>query len=132
NDPDFYHPTRSMRVIARRQILPALRPVYDLVASFPKKDWTVIADPFSYGARIAAEKRGLRLITCVVSPFLLRTSAIPRFPGLAPGRWAPQFVRRGFYAWIARLWDRVLGPELNAFRASLGLGPVRDIFYGWS
>jgi rhamnosyltransferase subunit B len=41
-------------------------------------------------------------------------------------------MRRLFFPYVARLWDRTLGPALNAFRSEVGLAPVRDIFYGWS
>jgi rhamnosyltransferase subunit B len=41
------------------------------------------------------------------------------------------FFRRAFFAAVARLWDRELAPSVNAFRESLGLDPVRNIWYEW-
>jgi rhamnosyltransferase subunit B len=39
--------------------------------------------------------------------------------------------RRAFFGMVARMWDRELGPQLNQYRKTLGLEPVRDIWYGW-
>lgn len=131
--PDFYHPTRGMNVVAERVLLPALRPVFDLAARFGTEGWTIVTDPFCYGARIASETHGCRLITCVVSPFLLRSiERMPVTPGIAPPPWAPAGFKRAFSWFVSRLWDRQLGPELNRFRREMGLPNVSHIFYDWS
>jgi rhamnosyltransferase subunit B len=129
---DFYHPTRSMRVVAERLLIPALRPVYELLSLLDPADWTVIANAHSYGARIAQEKHGFWLTTCVVTPFsLLSLQRMPILPGIACPPWAPMVLRRAFFGVVARLWDRALAPSVNAFRESLGLGTARNIWYQW-
>jgi rhamnosyltransferase subunit B len=129
---DVYHPTRSMRVVAERLLIPALRPVYELLSLLDPADWTVIANAYSYGARIAQEKYGFRLTTCVVTPFsLLSLQRMPILPGIACPPWAPMVLRRAFFGVVARLWDRALAPSVNAFRESLGLDPAKNIWYEW-
>jgi rhamnosyltransferase subunit B len=127
-DRNFYDPIHGISCVAEAAILPAIRPVYELVAALDPSQWTIIGDHFSLGARIACEKTGTPLITAIVSPFLLRSlEQMPVTPGLAR-----EGMRRLFFPYVARLWDRTLGPALNAFRGEVGLAPVRDIFYGWS
>jgi rhamnosyltransferase subunit B len=131
--PDFYHPTLSMRLIARHALLPSIRPVYDVISTLPKDEWRIISDQVSYGARIASEKQGFRLITAVVAPFMLRsTEKMPVTPGFSIPSWAPRFLKRAFFGFVSQLWDRELAREVNHFRQSVGLAPVRDIIYNWS
>jgi rhamnosyltransferase subunit B len=128
DDRRFYHPTEGISRVAEMAILPAIRPVYELVATLDPREWTVIADPFALGARLACEKIRATLITYIVSPFLLRSiEHVPVTPGLEH-----RAMRRVFFPYVTRLWDQALGPTLNAFRNEIGLAPVRDIFYGWS
>ncbi len=130
--PDFYHPTRSMRVIAERLLIPAVRPVYELLSALDPADWMLIANTYSYGARIAQERHGFWLTTCVVSPFsLLSLQRIPILPGIACPRWVPMVFRRAFFGVVSRLWDRALAPSINAFRESLGLDSAKNIWYEW-
>jgi rhamnosyltransferase subunit B len=125
---DFWDPIDGISRVANSAILPAIRPVYELAASLDAADWTIVADNFSFGARVASEKTGVRLITCLVSPFLLRSfERIPATPGLMQ-----QGPQRLLFSLVVRRWDRALGPTLNAFRDEVGLEPVRDIFYGWA
>jgi len=132
NVPDFYHPTRSMQVLAERLLLPAVEPVYKLLARLDAREWVVITTPPCYGARIAQERLGIRLTTCAISPFALRSvDLMPVTPGISCPPWAPIIFRRAFFAFISRLWDRVLGPQINKYRMTLGLRRVKDIWYEW-
>src|SRR4051794_13300375 len=130
---DVYHPVRAVERIAKDLILPSISPVYNLVTSLAQDEWTVVAHFFCYGARLAQERNGTPLTTAVVNPFAIRSAEkMPIFPKLGLLRWAPVVIRRAFLSTSSALWDRQLGPGLNAYRATLGLLPVRDIFYGWS
>ena len=132
DDPDAYHPTRSMRVVTERLIIPSLKPVYDLLSTLNPAEWRIVANCHSYGARLAQEKHGFDLTTCLASPFHLRSiQQLPVTPGFACPSWAPAILRRAFFGMVAGMWDRELGPQVNEYRKTLGLQPVRDIWYGW-
>jgi len=63
-DPNLWHPFRSFSVVARRLILPTLRPVYQIIEKHWEPGRTVVAAPgFAFGARIAQEKLGVPLAT---------------------------------------------------------------------
>jgi len=130
---DYYDPIRSMRLVADQMLIPALKPVYELMSAPRFKHWTFVANGFAYGARIAQEKHRLALTTCIVSPICLRScQAMPVTPGVVLPSWSPLFIRRAYYNLVSRLWDKRIGPGLNAFREPLGLPPVRRIWYDWS
>jgi len=132
NVPDLYHPTRSMHVLAKRLLIPAIEPVYQLLAHLDPSEWAVLATPPCYGARIAQERLGIRLTTCAISPFALRSvNLMPITPGISCPPWAPIIFRRAFFAFVSKLWDRVLGPSINEYRMTLGLGGVKNIWYDW-
>jgi UDP:flavonoid glycosyltransferase YjiC (YdhE family) len=133
DSPDFYHATRGMRAVAETMLIPAIKPVYDLVSALDPGKWAVLADTFCYGARIARERAGEPLTTGVVSPFGLRSLlSQPVTPGLTLPSWTPRLIRRGVVKIAEHLWDRLLCAPLNAFRKDLGMPPVRDVWYGWS
>jgi len=133
-DPDLWHPFRSFRVVARRLILPALRPVYDIIASRRVPGRTVVAgSALAFGARIAQEKLGVPLATVHLQPIMLRSVERPvcfGFPNVILH--LPRWARRQYLA-AADRWiiDSLLVGETSAFRAELGLAPVRRLFNGW-
>src|SRR6478672_11989399 len=45
--PDIYHPTRSIRVVAERLVIPAIRPVYELLSDLNPADWKVAANVYA-------------------------------------------------------------------------------------
>src|SRR5262245_20147408 len=73
DDPHFYHPIHSMRVVSEQFLLPAVKPIYEAVSRLDHREWTVIASGLSYGARLAQEVKDFRLTTCVVSPFIFQS-----------------------------------------------------------
>lgn len=135
-DPDLWHPTRAFPMVAKKLILPAMRPVYELIAARRERDpqRTVVAAPSTaFGARIAQEKLGVPLVTIHLQPSMLRSDIDPpcySLPDIL--RWLPQGLRR--YAWLAidrMLLDPRLVPEVNAFRSELGLHPAWRLFAEW-
>jgi rhamnosyltransferase subunit B len=134
NDPNLWHPFRSFPVVARRLILPALRPVYEIIASRCEPGRTVVvASGLAFGARIAQEKLGVPLATVHLQPTMVRSVVRPvcfGFPNVIAH--LPLWARRQYLA-AADRWiiDPLLVGETNAFRAELGLAPVRRLFNGW-
>ncbi len=130
---DIYSPIQGIRVASEERLIPALRPAYELISQLSPAEWILLSDPYSYGARLAQERDGFRLITFVVSPFVLRSvHEMPVMPGVPMPSWAPLVYRRLVLQIGARLWDNALSGPVNSFRKELGLTSVRDIWYGWS
>jgi UDP:flavonoid glycosyltransferase YjiC (YdhE family) len=74
-DPDLWHPLRSFPLVAKKLILPAMRPVYELIAARRERDPgcpVVTAPGTAVGARIAQEKLGVPLVTIHLQPSLLQ------------------------------------------------------------
>jgi len=60
-NPDLWHPLRSFKLVANKLILPAVRPVYDLIAARHEPGHTVVTAPSTAGgARIAQESWACR------------------------------------------------------------------------
>jgi UDP:flavonoid glycosyltransferase YjiC (YdhE family) len=133
-DPDLWHPYRSFLLVARRLILPLMRPVYDLIAQHHKAGGVVVAaSGLVLGARIAQEKLGVPLATVHLQPSLLRSVYEPPvfgFPDILGH--LPRPLRHLYLRAVdGLLIDRLLASEVNAFRAQLGLAPVRRVFHRW-
>jgi rhamnosyltransferase subunit B len=133
-DPDLWHPYRAFSVLARRLILPSMRQVYEIIAEHNEPGDTVVAAPgTAFGARIANERLGLPLVTLDLQPAMLRSahqSPVYGFPDVLGH--LPRPLKR-LYLWAVDrfLIDRMLAAEVNAFRAELGLRPVRRVFDRW-
>jgi rhamnosyltransferase subunit B len=133
-DPNLWHPFRSFSVVARRLILPALRPVYQIIEKHWEPGRTVVAAPgFAFGARIAQEKLGVPLATVHLQPIMLRSAIQPGcfgFPDILGH--LPRPLRR-VYLRVADqfLIDPLLADETNSLRLELGLPPVHRFFNGW-
>jgi len=134
SDPNLWHPYRSFSVVARRLILPALRPVYEIVQKHWRPGRTVVAAPgLAFGARVAQEKLGVPLATVHLQPIMFRSAIQPGcfgFPDIL-GR-LPSPLRK-FYLRAADqfLLDPCVADETNSLRVELGLPPIRRLFNGW-
>jgi UDP:flavonoid glycosyltransferase YjiC (YdhE family) len=93
----------------------------------------VLAGSLALGARVAQEKRGLKLITVHLQPAVLRSFVAP--PKLGPitlPRWLPPWVVRGYFGMLDRLIvDRIVGPCVAPLRAELGLPRAHGYFGDW-
>jgi rhamnosyltransferase subunit B len=133
-DPDLWHPTRSFSVVARRLILPALHPVYEVIKNNFEPGRTVVAAPgFAFGARIAQETLGVPLATVHLQPIMFRSAIRPGcfgFPDILGH--LPRPLRKLYFRAADRLFvDKWIAEPVNAFRAELGLPPVRRLFDHW-
>lgn len=128
--PDMWHPTRSLRLLSRYvgELIPDTygeieRGGHDLV----------VAHCLAFGARIAEERLGARVVTILLAPSNLRSAyETPRLPGDALLRFLPRPLRRAAFALVdRRIVDPMFGEAVNGFRARLGLAPARRIFDRW-
>lgn len=133
NNPDFWDPKRSMPFAFREMFLPAMRPLYQEIVARHEPGQTVIAGPpMALGARLAYDKLNVPLATILLQPTFIRSvhQVSEGYRYLLP-RWAPTFYRRLWFRFVDRWLDGMFGPPIDAFRAELGLPPVRKGFYDW-
>ena len=132
-DADLWHPRRGPALLLR--FMSSLtEEIYDWLASQCRAGDLIVAQPACLAARLAQERHGLSLATVHVAPFLIESRYDP--PTL-PGLPLPGFLPARLRHWIGRGADTyVIGPAVlptfNAFRAKLGLGPVRRLRYWWN
>lgn len=131
-DPDLWHPTRSFGVIARTTLLPNVAPLYELIARHDPAETVIFAAGTCFGARIARERLGVRLVTHHLAPALLWSRHQPPALGtLSPDR-LPRPLLAAFHRLTVAIADREVAPQVNAFRRGLGLPPARDLLFGWT
>jgi rhamnosyltransferase subunit B len=102
--------------------------VYEAIAAHYVPGETIVAAAgMMFGARIAQEKLGLPLATVHLYPLCFRSiHDVVSWP-----RWVPHCLRTVMYRLLDRATDSRLAPAINAFRAGLGLPPVRRIVSSW-
>lgn len=119
---------KAFRVLTEAAILPLVPRLYRILAELNEPGRTVVvAPPLLFGARIAQEKLGMPLATVHLFPLFLRSL---HDPSLFPAH-APLFAKRLAHRTLDVILDLRIGRELNAFRAALGLAPVRRLALHW-
>jgi UDP:flavonoid glycosyltransferase YjiC (YdhE family) len=112
-----------------------MREIYQVIKENYAPGETVAAAPYySFGARIAHEKLGVPLATLTLLPYdlrsIFRSPVMPRPMVLED--WVPKISKKIQFWIMDRFFaDRVLGPITNAFRAELGMPPVKRFLNGW-
>lgn len=132
-DPDLWDGLKGTRFVLTT-LGESLRPVYQTVLDhYVPGESVVVASSLAIGARVAQDKHGVPVATAHLQPIDFRSAfELPVLPGLSLPRHMPQWCRRAIYRyadWI--LFDRLLCPELNAFRHELGLPPVKRVLQDW-
>jgi len=130
---ELWDPRRGARLILDEllQRLPEGYAATDRYAA--DGDVVLVGSTLSWGMRLVQEKRGLPAATVHLSPVCLQSATQPAIlPGIGDLSWMPAWALRALQAAGERfVLDRMIGPRLNAFRATLGLAPVRRIWSRW-
>jgi UDP:flavonoid glycosyltransferase YjiC (YdhE family) len=127
----LWHPTFGYPLLAGG-IVDMIEPGYAAVLAHHAKGRTVLVHSWMFvGARIAREAQNIPAVTLHPYPMIFRS----RFD---PPQIPPLPLRKGSPVWndvwyrvIDRLMDHWLAGPVNAFRAKLGLAPVRRIMRDW-
>ncbi len=129
-NPDLWHPFRAFPYLYREMIEPTVRPQYEIVAQqFAQGPTTVIANCFGFGALCAQEKLGVKVVTVHLQPIMLWSRIRPpKLPGVKGPRWLQQQM---FQIAQRLVIDPAVRPTLTAFRAELGLKPVKQVMNWW-
>jgi len=131
--PDLWHPRRGMRLVLHL-LSEALRDHYATLSDLYEPGRTIlVGHPLALVTRTFEEKHRVPAASIHIAPGVIRSEFVaPVFePGYELSR-APRRYKRGLY-WIADRFflDPHINPSLNAFRAELGLQPVRCVFQDW-
>jgi rhamnosyltransferase subunit B len=131
--PDLWHPTRGLKVVLGT--VSTYTPIgYERMLEHHREGETLlVGSTLSFAARLIRETHGGRLVTVHLAPNVFRSDdeAIQMPTGSIPAG-APPWIRSAFW-WAVDRWaiDPLVAPALNAFRARLGLDPVRRVFKEW-
>jgi rhamnosyltransferase subunit B len=132
-NPDLWKVGRGFKVLFNG-LLDAVPETYRIIESQHIAGKTVmVANAAALAARVARETLGGPLVTVHLQPILLRS--LHHQPGLVvKDRWKPAIkaLRKVLLPALDRwVFDPVLAPKLNAFRATKGLPPTRRFFAEW-
>ena len=129
DDPDLWDPKGGFRVFARRVVIPAMQPLYEILSENLSSSAILVAQGQTFGAHLAHEKHGVPFVTIHLQPAAFRSiHDAPLMPG-----WIPPSLRSTVYALLDYLvLDRELASDVNAFRSQLGLPKVHSIFASWA
>ncbi len=134
NHPALFDPRASVSVFFRTLIVPGIRSAYERLLEHVQPGNTVIVSSIVvFAARLIQEKHRVPNVTVHVAPLAIKSAyempknAIFSFPD-----WLPVSIKK-LYWWVAdkAIVDRMVCPELNAFRRELGLPPVQRILTKW-
>jgi len=129
-DPRLWHPHRGFKCIVDRALLPHLRSLYRLIEERLGPGLVVAATTLCLGARVAQERLGVPTATLHLQPSVFRShidNGRLSFLDLGPGM--PRAVKTALFWLIDTVFvERAIGPELNGFRATLGLPRIQGVF----
>src|SRR5204862_7303884 len=111
-----------------------LRPQYEELSTlFTAKPSILVANPGVLAGRLIHEKLGVPLVSLVLQPWLIPSLFVPpiMMGGLTLPRWAPRPLVKAHFRLLDGFGALLMGRELNALRASLGLKRIRRIFQWW-
>jgi UDP:flavonoid glycosyltransferase YjiC (YdhE family) len=132
HDPDIWHPRRGFSVVARevvkftRMTLPRIKELY------VPGETVAVGATLAVAVGLAHEAFALPAVTAHLQPAIFHSNhATPVYPGLGAVCRGPRWFKRAFFDVIySRIVEPLIAPELNAYRAELGLPPVRSVMRG--
>lgn len=132
-DPDLWHPRKGLRLVLENVALMMRRGYAAIDALYEPGRTLLVSHALAFSTRVFEERHAAPAVSVHLSPSVLRSatdpSALPLGPDLS--RW-PAWLQHGFWRFVDRFAiDPLIAPELNAWRAELGLPPVSRVFDRW-
>jgi len=134
NHPALWDPVKSFPHIFHEAIKPLMREQYRILEERSDANTVVVGSVLGFGARIAREKLRLPLVSVHLQPSILwsefESPVLPKT--FISHSIAPRWAKRLQY-WLGEtlVIDRATLPATNAFRAELGLPPMRKTTRWW-
>lgn len=135
-NPDIWHPTKGFEAVVGHPNMPAI--VEDqhqlTVEHFLRNpNIVVVAGSLSFGARIARETHGIKLVTVHLSPSVFLSVEKPAtLPNLNIPRWWPRsWVRLMYWFGNRTIIHPVMKRVVGQYRKELHLPKVHDYFRQW-
>lgn len=128
-DPDLWNPRKGMRLVIRI-LLENLERFWEALESVHEHDTVFVSHALAFATRAFAEKHGAPSATMHLQPNVFRTihDQPKTLPGVDVNR-IPRAMRPLFWRLIdGLLIDPIIAPQLNRWRATHGLPPIRRVF----
>lgn len=132
-NPDLWDPRRGAAVVFG-EVLKHMRQAYAVLERLWRPGETLlVGHSLSLFARVFEETHPVAAATVHLAPTVLRSDFHqPVMPSGHDISTLPRWIKRSLWWAIDRFAvDRLLAPELNAWRAQLGLPPVSRVFKSW-
>lgn len=136
DNPDIWHPTKGFQAVVGHANMPAI--VEDqhqlIIEHFLRNpNIVVVAGSLSFGARIARETHGIRLVTVHLSPAVFLSVEKPsKLPNLRiPSWWPRSWVRFVYWMGNRMLIHPVMQRVVGQYRKELLLPKINDYFRKW-
>lgn len=132
-DSDLWHPRKGATLLFR-YALRLMAPVDVFLGEEAEKgEILVVASTLSFGARIAQDRLGLKLVTVHLAPFILRSrTAPPVLPGLPIPSWLPSRFKHAIQLGAEKhVINPTCLPAINAYRQRYGLPAVERLRTWW-
>ena len=133
DDPNLWKPGRGYRALFEGLLHDVPESYRAIVEHYVPGRTLIVANAGAMAARIARETLRAPLVTVHLQPIMLRSRS--HQPGLVMSkRWTPliRAMRSVLMpAFDHGVFDPLLAPGLNQFRATLGLSPIRRVFTDW-
>jgi UDP:flavonoid glycosyltransferase YjiC (YdhE family) len=128
---EVWNPRKALQFLYIEGVAKIMRRHYELLAELRSEGPLVsVSNLFGFGARVAQEKLGIDLVTVHLQPSVMWSATEPpRIPGLFGPRWLQSCM---WEIGVRCFVDPAICPSLNAWRAELGLSPVRRITQWWN
>lgn len=136
NNPDIWHPTKGFQSVVGHPLMPQLvEDQHHLIAEefLRNPNLIVIAGSLAFGARIARETHGIRLVTVHLSPVVFLSVDKPnKMPNLTiPAWWPRSFVRLAYWLGNRFVIHPTMKRVVGSYRKELMLPKVHNYFNDW-
>jgi UDP:flavonoid glycosyltransferase YjiC (YdhE family) len=136
NDPDIWHPRKGFRAVVGHPQMPVMVEKQHalIVEAYQRNpEVVVVAGSVAFGARIARETHGIRLVTIHLSPIIFVSVEQPPATPLVtiPSWWPRSWVRALYWFGNQTMIIPVMNRSVGAFRQELGLPRVTRYLHDW-